>query len=503
VPLTVPLTVPPTVPLAVPGTAAGVALVGPAGADTSRLAAGVVRQHITPAGTALRLRGRGRTPHSPAVTDLLTEPVPPGASGLTVLRQALHALAVRARGQPLVLWVEDAHLLDDVSVAVLLQALERRLVFLVATVCTAGAAPTHLVPLWKDGLVERIELAPPGGRTRPTPEPDVSTHQCWTLHLRGRPADAERVARLAKHRAMARQRPAAAGAFAVFLAHHLLMRGRPAAAARYATEAVELLRGRDEERTLVARACQVVAHAVRGDLPAARNGLAALDAEHRPPGPGRSAVARARAWTTAQAGSPGGAVPILTAAAAETDARGDAWWQLPLLHDLARLGCGAPAAAPLGALADRLPGELVTAMADHARALDTGDAAGLDAAARALARTGADLPAAEASAQAAAAHRRRGATGAAAVSSARAQLWAARCQDASTPALAGLVTVLSAREIEIARLAATGAPSRALAQRLGVSVRTVDNHLGRCYAKLGLPDRLGLQELLADARVLR
>ncbi len=484
-------------PPTAPGTAAGVALVGPAGADTSRLATETVRQLTTPGGTALRLRGRGRTPHAPAVTDLLTEPVPPGASGLTVLRQALHALAVRAGGQPLVLWVEDAHLLDDVSVAVLLQALERRLVFLVATVCTADAAPAHLVPLWKDGLVERIELAPPGGRPRPVPEPDGSTHQCWTLHLRGRLADAERAARLAKHRATARQHPAAAGAFAVFLAHHLLLRGRPAAAARYATEAVDLLRGRDEERTLVARACLVVAHAVRGDLSAARTGLAALHAEHRPPGPARSAVARARAWTTAQVGSPGAAVPILTDAAAESDTRGDLSWQLPLLHDLARLGCGAHAAAPLGALVDRLAGGLVTAMADHARALATGDATGLDAAARALSRTGADLPAAEASAQAAAAHRQRGATDAAAVSSARAQLWATLCQGASTPALAGLVAVLSAREIEIARLAATGAPSRALAQRLGVSVRTVDNHLGRCYAKLGLADRAGLRELHA------
>ena len=54
---------------------------------------------------------------------------------------------------------------------------------------------------------------------------------------------------------------------------------------------------------------------------------------------------------------------------------------------------------------------------------------------------------------------------------------------------------LTARESEVAVLAARDLASREIAERLGVSVRTVDNHLGRIYAKLGIDGRSGLQEL--------
>jgi DNA-binding CsgD family transcriptional regulator len=48
---------------------------------------------------------------------------------------------------------------------------------------------------------------------------------------------------------------------------------------------------------------------------------------------------------------------------------------------------------------------------------------------------------------------------------------------------------LSAREREIAQLAASGLTSRQIASRLHVSVRTVDNLLQRAYAKLGIRQR--------------
>ncbi len=56
---------------------------------------------------------------------------------------------------------------------------------------------------------------------------------------------------------------------------------------------------------------------------------------------------------------------------------------------------------------------------------------------------------------------------------------------------------LTRRETEIARLSATGRPSREIADALGVSVRTVDNHLGRIYAKLGIARREDLRPLFA------
>ena len=60
---------------------------------------------------------------------------------------------------------------------------------------------------------------------------------------------------------------------------------------------------------------------------------------------------------------------------------------------------------------------------------------------------------------------------------------------------------LTPRERDTARLAAEGMSSHEMAERLQISVRTVDNHLGRIYSKLGisgrqeLPDVLGLAAL--------
>jgi DNA-binding CsgD family transcriptional regulator len=62
-------------------------------------------------------------------------------------------------------------------------------------------------------------------------------------------------------------------------------------------------------------------------------------------------------------------------------------------------------------------------------------------------------------------------------------------------------SALTAREREIAALAATRVRSREIALRLGVSVRTVDNHLGNVFRKLGIQGRDELAGALADADV--
>ena len=59
---------------------------------------------------------------------------------------------------------------------------------------------------------------------------------------------------------------------------------------------------------------------------------------------------------------------------------------------------------------------------------------------------------------------------------------------------------LTRREREVAYLAATQEPSRAIAERLGLSPRTVDNHLARAYAKLGVASRGELAALLTTAQ---
>ena len=67
-----------------------------------------------------------------------------------------------------------------------------------------------------------------------------------------------------------------------------------------------------------------------------------------------------------------------------------------------------------------------------------------------------------------------------------------------TPALVRAATVvpLTDREREIAVLAAAGQSSRLIAERLFLSVRTVDNHLGRIYDKLGVSSRADLAAAL-------
>jgi len=52
------------------------------------------------------------------------------------------------------------------------------------------------------------------------------------------------------------------------------------------------------------------------------------------------------------------------------------------------------------------------------------------------------------------------------------------------------------RELEIARIAAAGLPSREVAERRGISERTVDNHLGTIYGKLGVGERAELSRVL-------
>jgi DNA-binding CsgD family transcriptional regulator len=55
---------------------------------------------------------------------------------------------------------------------------------------------------------------------------------------------------------------------------------------------------------------------------------------------------------------------------------------------------------------------------------------------------------------------------------------------------------LTDRERQIALLAARGHSDKSIAERLGVSPRTVSTHLSHCYAKLGTTGREGLAERL-------
>jgi DNA-binding CsgD family transcriptional regulator len=82
----------------------------------------------------------------------------------------------------------------------------------------------------------------------------------------------------------------------------------------------------------------------------------------------------------------------------------------------------------------------------------------------------------------------------------RATILADACEGARTPGLAfrDAAVPLTAREREIALLAAAGIQSKQVAERLYLSVRTVDNHLQRIYRKLGVTSRAELAATLAE-----
>ena len=60
------------------------------------------------------------------------------------------------------------------------------------------------------------------------------------------------------------------------------------------------------------------------------------------------------------------------------------------------------------------------------------------------------------------------------------------------------VESLTAGELRVARMAAAGQTNREVAESLYLSAKTVENHLGRVYAKLGITSRTALPEALSD-----
>jgi DNA-binding CsgD family transcriptional regulator len=72
------------------------------------------------------------------------------------------------------------------------------------------------------------------------------------------------------------------------------------------------------------------------------------------------------------------------------------------------------------------------------------------------------------------------------------------CEGTRTPDLmvTSSTVPLSQREREVAGLAAEGLPSKEIAARLFVSLRTVNNHLQRVYTKLGVSSRADLARAL-------
>lgn len=208
-------------------------------------------------------------------------------------------------------------------------------------------------------------------------------------------------------------------------------------------------------------------------------------------------VARGRAWVDVARGRIHDARQHLRRASDEGIDAGISGLASFALHDLVRLGDAEFATVRLERLRGLVQGLLHPIRADHAAAVVADDGGALDDVSQRFEDLGALLWAAESAAQAAAAHRRRGATRRSTASDARSDALARQCEGAATPALSTAAPrerpgALTRREEEIARLAAGGATSKQIASELFLSVRTVDNHLQRVYTKLAVNGRAEL-----------
>jgi DNA-binding CsgD family transcriptional regulator len=122
-------------------------------------------------------------------------PPDPSGDGLAredrgeLLRRYGRAVAGRAAGRPLVLFVDDAHLLDGGSATLLYQLTLTRAATVLVTVRSGEVAPDPVVALWKDGPAERIELDVLG---------DAAIEELLVKVL-GAPVDAASVRQLANH----------------------------------------------------------------------------------------------------------------------------------------------------------------------------------------------------------------------------------------------------------------------------------------------------------------
>jgi DNA-binding CsgD family transcriptional regulator len=238
--------------------------------------------------------------------------------------------------------------------------------------------------------------------------------------------------------------------------------------------------------------------AMSGDAVAARKALIELHAQRHP---GMAfldpEIVLAQAWVAAAEGALSEAITLAHQAAQLAADRGQHAQEVLALQNAVSFGDRTPTAR-LAELCTRVDGPRARAAAAHAAALAAGDGAGLEAASARLEAMGDLLAAADATAQAAVVYTSRGERGHGHIAAARAHRLAAACEGARTPALLGVdrPMPLTDREREIITLAAQGQSNREIAARLTVSVRTVEGHLYRACAKLGVSTRAELTALL-------
>ena len=140
----------------------GVVVAGAAGVGKTRLASEVLDRAQAQgfaARWAVATKAASAIPFG-ALAPLLPDPGRRAADQVQPLRWAAAALQEASGGRRLVLGVDDAHLLDHGSAALIHQLAATSAAFVVLTVRSQEPVPDAILGLWKDELADRLELGP-------------------------------------------------------------------------------------------------------------------------------------------------------------------------------------------------------------------------------------------------------------------------------------------------------------------------------------------------------
>lgn len=306
-----------------------------------------------------------------------------------------------------------------------------------------------------------------------------------TLVLDGRADDAVTMATTAQGEAQAES----AGMWSYGLALVALHTSRIDDALALATTAVEQLTWRDFLGTLgAATALQATAAGLLGQHQLASELLGSIGPDARDNIITQLQTAEAEAWLLAAHDETDEAVAVIASATERgVDARCFAFAGLTA-HNAVRLGRPDAVLESLRTIAAASGAESIAAILDHAEALTSADPAALLTAANRLLGAGLTAGAVDAARQSA---RLAHASGAEKLAR-RAKLLASNL--GGSPSVGGVdddraAFDLSPREWDVAMAAARRERNREIAESLGISVRTVENHLASVFRKLGVTSR--------------
>ncbi|HKV22757.1 MAG TPA: LuxR family transcriptional regulator, partial [Mycobacterium sp.] len=137
----------------------GVALAGRAGVGKSRLAQEAVAA-AAESGWSVRHVVATATGRSVPLCAFAHWVDDPDGAPLTLTRGVIRALTAQPDPGRVLVFVDDAHLLDELSALVVHQLVLERAAVVILTIRSGHPAPEPVTSLWKDGRLRRIELQP-------------------------------------------------------------------------------------------------------------------------------------------------------------------------------------------------------------------------------------------------------------------------------------------------------------------------------------------------------